>query len=229
MKHFKKYLPILIIISLSSASWYLGLYKYFSFDSLKEHQHFLDRFIAINYSLAVLIFCASYITIVSLSIPGATIMTIIGGLLFGQLIATFSAVISATIGGSILFLSAKMASGELLSNRNNKWVKKMQKGFQEDAFFYLLTLRLMPFFPFFAINLASAICQIPLYIFFFGTLIGIIPGSFVFVSMGVALREVIQKPDFSVTIMLDPKIFIALAGLGILSLMPVLYKYFRKK
>ena len=93
---------------------------------------------------------------------------------------------------------------------------------------YLLTLRLIPIFPFVAVNLAAALFQIPFKTFAFGTFLGIIPGSFVYVSMGVALQEVIQKPDFSPRIVLDPKILIALTGLGILSFLPVLYKRFKK-
>lgn len=224
----KKYLPILLILLISAISWYFEIYKYFSFEVFKEHQQSLELFIEAQKFLSILIYCGIYILIVSISIPGASFMTITGGLLFGQWIGTSVSVISATIGATILFLSARMASSDLLAKKSGSWVSKMKDGFKENAFTYLLTLRLIPIFPFAVINLAAAIFQISLRTFFFGTLIGIIPGSFVYTSMGVALREVISQPDFSSGLILNPKVLFALGGLGILALLPVLYKKFKK-
>jgi uncharacterized membrane protein YdjX (TVP38/TMEM64 family) len=224
----KKYLPILLIISLSIFAWFFDLYRYFSFDTFKENQQSLELFIESNTALSIAAYCGIYILVVALSIPGATFMTLIGGFLLGQWIGSLAVVVSATLGATILFLSAKMASTDLLSKKAGPWTKKMQKGFQENALSYLLTLRLIPIFPFVAINIAAAFFQIPLRTFFFGTFFGIIPGSFVYISIGVALREVIQKPDFTVDVILDPKILLAFTGLGILSLLPVVYKKMKK-
>jgi len=210
-------------------AWIFDLHHYFSFETFKAHQKYLDLFITQNLFLSVVIYSAIYVTVVGLSIPGATFMTLVGGFLLGQWVGTLCVVVSATLGATLLFLSVKMASSDLLSKKTGPFAKKMQEGFQENAFYYLLTLRLIPLFPFVAVNLAAALFQIPLGTFFFGTLFGIIPGSFVYVSMGVALREVIQKPDISPNIILDPKILVAFIGLGILSLLPVLYKRLKKK
>jgi uncharacterized membrane protein YdjX (TVP38/TMEM64 family) len=205
------------------------LHRYFNFEAFKDHQNFLEGFIGQNFLLSLLIYVVLYIVIVSLSIPGASFMTLIGGFLLGQWVGTISAVIAATIGATILFLSAKMASSDLFSQKSASWVGTMQKGFQRNAFSYLLTLRLIPIFPFVLVNLAAAFFQIPIRTFCLGTFIGIIPGSFVYVSIGVAFREVIQQPEFSPNIILDPKILIALTGLGILSLLPVVYNHFKKR
>ncbi|MBX9976639.1 MAG: VTT domain-containing protein, partial [Alphaproteobacteria bacterium] len=176
------------------------------------------------FALSLLIYSGIYVAVVTLSLPVAALMTLAGGFLFGQEFGTVSAVISATLGASLLFLGTKMASHDVLSSKEGTWVKTMKKGFQDNAFFYLLTLRLIPIFPFVAVNLVAALLQIPLRTFFLGTLIGIIPGSFVYVSLGVALREVIHQP--SPNLIVSPKILIAFAGLGILSLLPVLYKWY---
>lgn len=229
MKAMKKYIPLMVILVLSACVWFFNLYTYFSFDTLKVHQQFLDDFVAQNKILSVVIYCIIYIAVVGLSIPGAAFMTLAGGFLLGQWIGTMAAVFSATLGASLLFLSAKNASADLLSKKAGAWAQKMQSGFSENAFSYLLTLRLIPIFPFVAINLAAALFQIPLRTFFWGTFLGIMPGSFVYVSMGVALRAVIQMPDFSSHIILDPKIFVAFIGLGLLSLLPILYKYLGQK
>ncbi len=225
MKRLKIYLPLLLLIGLSLSAWYLGIYHYFSFDILSQQQKAIELFTIKHYVPSVLIYGFTYILVVSLSIPAATFMTITGGFLFGQFIGTCTAIISATIGATLLFMAAKMASQAILSQKAESWIHKMQAGFQENAGVYLLTLRLIPIFPFIAVNLVAALLQVPLRTFFFGTLFGIAPGSFVYVSIGVALHKVIQQPDFNT--MLDPKIIIALAGLGILSILPVLYKHLK--
>jgi uncharacterized membrane protein YdjX (TVP38/TMEM64 family) len=229
MSKIKKYIPILIIVILSICAWQFGLQHYFNFSALKNNQTLIESYILNHYALSLLIYSSIYILIVGLSIPGATFMTLIGGLLFGQLVGTCVVVISATFGATLLFISARQATQNILKKKAGPWVAKMQKGFQENAAFYLLTLRLVPLFPFVAINLVAAILEIPLRTFFFVTLFGIIPGSFVYVSLGVAMREVINKPNFSPNIILDPKILIALTGLAVLSLLPVLYKLYKNK
>lgn len=225
----KPYIPLFAIIICSLLAWYFGIQNYLTFDSLREHQKILQDFISEYYLSSLLIFSGLYITVVALSIPGAAIMTVTAGFLFGQIMGTLLAVISATIGATILFLSARLASKEIMVKKTGRWVKKMQAGFHEDAFSYLVTLRLIPLFPFVAINLVASLLQIPLKTFFFGTLLGIIPGSFVFTSIGVALRNVIHQPGFTPKLILDPYILVALVGLGFLSLLPVIYKKYKKK
>lgn len=225
----KKLLPLVIILLCSFLAWFFNLPQYFDLNKLKEHKDVLENFVSDNKLNSIIIFSIIYIIVVALSIPGASFLTLTGGLLFGQIIATSTVVISATIGASIIFLTVKMASGDFFEKKAGTWVKKLQKGFQENAFFYLLSLRLVPVFPFVIINLVSAILQVPLRIFFWGTFIGIIPGSFVYVSIGVALREVIDSEDFTVNLILDGKILTALIGLGILSLLPILIKKYKEK
>lgn len=225
----KKFVPFLIILGLSTGAWLLGLHHYFSFETFKVHQKTFELFITKHFVLSSFLYAAIYSFVVALSLPVATFMTLAGGFLFGQWIGTSVVVISATIGACFLFLSMRMASSDLLSKKAGEFAAKMQKGFQEDALSYLLTLRLIPLFPFVAVNLAAALFQISLKTFLLGTFFGIIPGSFVYVSIGVALKEVIQSPDVSPSIVLDPKILFAFIGLGILSLLPILYKRLKKK
>lgn len=222
-------MPFFIIVLLSLAAWFAGLNEIISFNGMRAYQHTLEAFILEHYFLSLLGFFLLYVTAVSFSIPVATVLTLSGGLLFGQWVGTASVVLAATCGACIVFLTARLASKAVIQEKAGPWLKKMQKGFQDNALSYLLTLRLIPIFPFVAINLGAAVFQIPFKIFFWGTLIGIIPGSFIYVSMGVALRAVIQTPDFTPSLVLEPKILFALIGLGILSLLPVVYKYFHSK
>ncbi len=223
MSSFKKYLPLAVIATLSILAWVFNLHHLISLEALKTHEKFLNDFVHHHFLLAIFIYGMAYIAVVSLSIPIATVMTLIGGFLLGQVWGAFCVVIAATLGSSILFLSARLASSGSAFQKENNRIERMRKGFQSNAFSYLLTLRFIPIFPFAAINLAAAFFQIPLKTFFLATFIGIIPGSFVYVSLGVALRQVIQTPDFSPHLVLDPKILIAFIGLGFLSLAPVIY------
>lgn len=220
------YLPLLIIGCISLVAWVLGAHHYFSFDMVRNHHEELKFYIKLYPLTSVVIYMAVYMAIVGLSIPAATFMTLTGGFLFGQVLGTCLVVVSASTGAAVLFISAKLASQDLLSIKASPWLDKMKAGFQKDAFSYLLTLRLIPVFPFGAINLVAAVFQIPLRTFIAATFVGVIPGSFVYASLGNALKDVLLTPDLSPGIILEPKVILALIGLGSLSLLPVLYKRF---
>ena len=229
MKSFKKYLPLLLIVGVSLAVWATGLHHYLSFDTLRVYHQDLEGFVAQYLLLSILIYSVLYIAIVGFSLPVATFMTLLGGFLFGQILGTVMVVISATLGATILFLAMRSASEFYVRERAGPWLQKMHKGFEENALYYLFTLRLIPLFPFVAVNFVAAFFQIPLRTFFWGTFIGIIPGSFVYVSLGNGFKNVIQDPNFSPKVILEPHLLIGFIGLGILSLLPVLYKNYHRK
>lgn len=110
VKRFRTYLPILLIILLSFLVWFFNLYHYLSLDTLRLHQKSLLLFVSQHLFLSILAYCGLYIVIVGLSIPVATFMTLAGGILFGQWIGTMAVVISATLGATLLFVSAKAFS-----------------------------------------------------------------------------------------------------------------------
>jgi len=224
LQQLTRIVPLLVIIILGILVWVLDLHHYLSFDRLKQHQKFLESFIAQDRLLSVFLFSILYILIVSVSIPGATFMTLLGGFLFGQWLGTATSVIAATLGASILFISVRMVVPVFFAKKFESRIKKMQVGFQKNAMSYLLFLRLIPLFPFVAVNLAAAFFQIPLRVFVVATFFGIIPGTFIYVAMGVALQEVIQQTDITPSLILEPKILWALIGFGVLLILPILYK-----
>lgn len=228
MSKFKKLMPLMVILFISLIALHFDLHKFLSFETLKTHNEELQILISQKFYICVLAYSIAYILVAALSIPAATFMTVTSGFLFGQMVGTTIVVLSATIGATFLFLSARYASSNLLDNKEN-FVTKMQKGFQESALSYLLTLRLVPLFPFVIVNLAAAFFQIPAKTFIIGTLIGIIPGSFVYSSIGVALQTVVGTEKLSPNLILDPQILLAFIGLGILSLLPILYKKLKAK
>ena len=152
-----------------------------------------------------------------------------GGFLFGQTIGTLCVVLSASLGACSIFLSTKFAAKNSGKKEHGSWVQKMKAGFQDNAFSYMLTLRLIPIFPFVIVNIVAGILQIRLKTFFFGTLIGIIPGSYVYVSVGVAMQTLLNNDNFTPESLLSPDIIVALTGLGILALLPIIYKIIKKR
>lgn len=224
-----KYIPIILIVIGAICVWVFDLHTYLSLSKFKEYALLAEDYIANHLLRAVIIYFFCYILVVALSIPGASIMTLLGGFLFGQWLGTALVVVAATLGASILFYSAKMASADLIKAKAGAIYHKMKSGFDKNAFSYLFTIRLIPLFPFVLINLLCAVMQIRFKIFFFATFLGIIPGSAIYVSAGVAMREVINQPEFSANVVLEPKVFGALIGLAVISILPLLYRKFSKK
>lgn len=225
MKRITRWIPLIIIIFALALFFYFRLYKYFTFTELQKNHEFLKQWTAQHYFMAVLIYMVIYIIAVTLSVPGATILTITGGFLFGYIFGTIYVVISATIGACCIFLAVQTALGEWLEKKAARWIRRMEEGFQKNAMSYLLFLRLVPIFPFWAINIVPALLGVRFRTFAFATLIGIIPGSLVYVLVGNGLGSLLElgkKPNLD--IIFEPQILIPLLFLGAFSLIPIIYK-----
>ncbi|MDF1796776.1 MAG: TVP38/TMEM64 family protein [Coxiellaceae bacterium] len=226
----KKWIPLLIIIVILALALYFRWYEYFSFNSLQQHRGQISSWVEHHYIYAALGYMLVYIVATAISVPGAAFITLAGGFMFGPWLATVYVVISATIGACIIFLAVKTALGEWLSQKAGGWVVKMEKGFQHDAFAYLLSLRLIPIFPFWVINIVPALLNVPLRTFFFATLIGIIPGSFVYCLVGNGLGALFKTGEHpNLGIIFQPEILIPLILLALLSVVPVIYKKLKRK
>jgi uncharacterized membrane protein YdjX (TVP38/TMEM64 family) len=207
----------------------LGLDRYLTFDQLREHRETLSAFVAANPVASMVLFILVYTVAVALSVPGAAILTLTGGFLFGIWEGTAAVVIGATAGATALFLATRFVLGDALRAKAGpwlaKWLAKMEAGFNEDALSYLLVLRLIPAFPFFIVNLVPAFLGVSLRTFVIATFLGIIPGTFVFASIGAGLGSIFDSmQEFSLKGALTPQVITALVGLALLSLLPVAYK-----
>ncbi len=218
-------IPLAILVVAATAFFAFDLDEVITFEALKENHDALQRFVADNPFWAPLIFMLIYAVSVALSLPGGALLSITGGFLFGTLYGSLLVVVAATVGAVVIFLAAKTALGDVLRARAGPWVQKMSAGFQENALSYMLFLRLIPVFPFFVVNLVPAFLGVGLGVYTLGTFIGIIPGAFVFVSVGTGLGSIFASgEDFTIGSILTPEIIIALVGLAVLSLLPVVYK-----
>ncbi|HYN39866.1 MAG TPA: TVP38/TMEM64 family protein, partial [Rhodospirillales bacterium] len=222
-------LPVAVLLLGTAAFFALGLHRYLSFDELSRHRDALLDWRERHEALAVLTFITVYLLLTALSIPGAVWMTIAGGFLFGIVAGSTYAVIGATIGSCLVFLAARLLASDWLRRRAGTEIGRMEAGFRRDALSYLLVLRLVPIFPFWLVNLVPALLGVPLGTFLIGTLLGIIPGSIVYASVGHGLGAVIAAggtPD--VHILFHWEVLLPLTGLALLALLPVLYRWLKR-
>lgn len=226
----KRFGPLAILGVLIVAALMSGLHEYLSLDTLRQHQQALRAFVADNSVMAAFAFVLAYLAVVSLSLPGATVMTVAGGFLFGTVFGGVLAIVAATLGAVAIFLIARTAFADALKRRAAPLVRRMEEGFRADAFNYLLFLRLVPAFPFWAVNLAPALLGVKLGVFAAATLIGIIPGTFVFAAFGAGLGNVFAAgEEVSLANVLNPTLLAAFVGLGLLALAPVLIRKWRRR
>jgi uncharacterized membrane protein YdjX (TVP38/TMEM64 family) len=221
----KRLVPLVVLLGGLAAFFGFGLDQYISFDALRDNREVLLGLVEQYGLLASLAYMATYATVVAFSLPGGAVLSITGGFLFGAIWGTVHIVLSATLGATLLFLIAKTSLGDPLRARAGPWLQKMQAGFQENALSYLLVLRLVPLFPFFVVNLVPAFLGVALSTYVLGTFIGIIPGAFVYASVGAGLGSLFAAGGaFSAKGILTPQILVALVGLAVLALIPVVYK-----
>jgi len=226
---YRRFLPIVILAVGLAAFFILGLDRYLTFDALRENRAWLLHRVAESPVLSAAIYMLVYTAVVAFSLPGGAVMTITGGFLFGQALGTAYAVVGATVGATLLFVAAKTALGDMLHARAGPFLRRMEEGFRENALSYLLVLRLIPAFPFFVVNLVPAFLGVPLATYVAGTFFGIIPGAFVYASVGAGLGSIFDSGrEFSADSILTPEIVTALVGLAVLAMLPVAYKRWRK-
>lgn len=198
------------------------------FAALEENREALLAWRDANYPRSVAGFMLVYVLAVAFSVPGAIWLTLGGGFLFGTLPATLMIVVSATLGATAIFLAARTGLGEPLRARASGWLKRLEAGVSANAASFMLTIRLVPAVPFFIANLAPAFLGVPLATFVWTTLIGIVPGTAVYASVGAGLGAVFEsggRPDIG--IIFSWPVLGPLLGLAALALLPVVVKAVR--
>ena len=201
-----------------------------SLDSFRAHQIEIVKFIQIKYYLSVLIFVGLYVFSTALSIPGALILTMMGGYLFGALLGALFSLIGAIVGASILFIAARSAFGELLKPKIGSSIERMRNELTTNAFFYLLFLRLTPVFPFFVVNIAPAFLNISFSKYFLASFLGMIPGTAVYALMGSGLNKTLVTGEgFDKIPNVSLEFLAGLVGLAVLSLVPIVIRRWKNK
>jgi uncharacterized membrane protein YdjX (TVP38/TMEM64 family) len=222
----RRLVPVVLLAAAWIAFMLAGGYRYLTFAALAENRQWLCTLVERWGIASALCYIAVYGVLVALSVPGGLVLTIAGGFLFGTWIGALCAVIGATLGATGVFLAARAGLAGL-TRRAGPLVAKLEAGFRADAFNYLLVLRLVPIFPFWLVNLVPALVGVKLRTFFFATLIGIVPATVIFASLGSGLGSVVAQPDAG--IILRPSLLFPILGLAVLALIPVAYRRWRGK
>jgi len=209
---------VILFVRLSGASGYLTL------ENLKKNKELLQHFIEARYFFAVVTYIVVYILTVTFSIPGATVLTLAGGFLFGLLPAIIYANVGATIGAALGFLFARYILGNSIQEKYAPQLERFNRELDENGHLYLLTLRLIPAFPFFLINLLAGLTKVSLKTFFWTTMVGILPGSLVYSFAGSQLNTIESVEDI-----FSGSIIAAFLALALFALLPVILKKLRTR
>ena len=238
----KRWGPLGVLLGLIGLAFAMGWHEQLSLSNLIKHREELHTYVGNNFWFSILSYIALYIVATALLFPAASLITIAGGLVFGSVLATSLTLVGATIGATILFLVVRTSFGSVLSERAGPFLVKLADGFKENAFSYLLFLRLVPAFPFWLINVAPAFFKVSIPTYITATAIGILPGTFAYSLLGEGLDSLILAQEkanpgcadagtceIDLAAAITPQIIIAIAGLILVSILPIAIKKWRAK
>lgn len=215
----KKKILILLFIALAFGLFkFFGISDYLTLDYIKDNQAQFQSYYLENSALTISIFFFVYIFTTALSIPGATVLTLLGGAIFGLGTGLLIISFASTIGATLSFLLTRTLFRESVERKFGKRIKGLNEGVEKEGAFYLFTLRLVPIFPFFLINLGMGLTRIKTFTFYFISQLGMLPGTAVYVNAGVQLSQIESLKGI---VSLD-----VLGSLALLGIFPIIAKKF---
>ena len=226
MRTARRFLPLLLLLVAIAAGWAAGLPQQISWASLARNQAVLAGWVASHPNAAPALYVVIYAVAAALSFPESAVITVAGGLLFGTLFGGALAVLGSTLGAVVLFLAVRYHLADALATRAGGFLDRLRPKLNRDGFSYLLAIRLLPAFPFWLVNIAAGLSGMRLLPYLAATLIGILPATFVYASIGTGIGEVLSaggKPDL--TIVFSPHILGPLVAMAVLSLLPVVWRH----
>lgn len=227
-----KFLPLAVVLVVTGLFVALGGHRYISLGALQEKSGELTAFTARHPFWSVALYILAYVAVVAFSLPGALIMTLTGGFLFGAWLGSTAAVVGVSLGSVVMFLIARSALGSVLKSRirSGGKLERIEAGIRRNAFACLLTLRLIPAMPIWLVNIAAGFVHIPVSTYLVATVLGIIPSTVIYASIGSTFGRVFEagkRPSLSM--MLQPNVVGPLLGLMLLSLAPLAIQAWRSK
>jgi pyruvate/2-oxoglutarate dehydrogenase complex dihydrolipoamide dehydrogenase (E3) component/uncharacterized membrane protein YdjX (TVP38/TMEM64 family) len=213
MKHLPRLVLAMAILALIASYFVFDLGSYLSLDHFRSQQAAIQDWRTANPLLSIGIYAVIYIAVTALSLPGAAIMTLAGGAIFGLLWGTLIVSFASTIGATLAFLASRFLLRDWVKARFGDKLRTIDKGVEQDGAFYLFGLRLVPLFPFFVINLLMALTPIRLGTFYWVSQVGMLAGTLVYVNAGTQLAQL--EPLDGI---LSPGLLISFALLGVFPL-----------
>jgi pyruvate/2-oxoglutarate dehydrogenase complex dihydrolipoamide dehydrogenase (E3) component/uncharacterized membrane protein YdjX (TVP38/TMEM64 family) len=209
-----RWLVVAALVTLGAVLWFSGAGDALTLEQLKARQAELQAWAGANPWLASLLFFAGYVLVVALSIPGAAVMTLAAGAVFGLLHGTVLVSFASTVGATLAFLVARFLLRQPLRDRYSERLKAFDAGIERDGAFYLFTLRLVPLFPFFLINLFAGLTSLRTWTYFWVSQVGMLPGTVVYVYAGTQLARIETPGD-----VVSPGLVGAFALIGVMPLL----------
>jgi uncharacterized membrane protein YdjX (TVP38/TMEM64 family) len=201
-----------------------GGHRYLSLDAIRENRDLLLAYTEAHYARALLISFAAFVVATLLCLPAGTVLSLTFGLMFGRWVGGLLLVTAGTLGSTLLFLAARYLFARPLRHRLGALGERVNRGFTEDAFHWMLFLRLTPVFPYFLVNLAPALTDIPVRTYFAATFLGILPGMFIFANFGQTLGRIDSTQQ-----LLAPQTLVAFGLLGAFALIPIFVRQWTSK
>ena len=218
-RYWGKLLIVAAFVGAIAAFFAFGGQNYLTLETIKANRDALLSFADRHFVAALVIAFFIYAGATALSLPGGLVLSLAVGFIFGRWVGTVLVVLAATVGATLVFLAARYLFADAARKRLGKLGERINAGFTENAFSYLLFLRLVPAFPFFLVNLAPAFTAIPVRTYVLATLIGIIPGTFVYVNLGQTLGRIESLQG-----LVSRETLLAFGLLGLFALLPVAWK-----
>lgn len=204
----------MVVVGLIVGLRFTGIGDILTLENVQKNADKLLQFSNQNYALSVLAYILIYILVTGFSLPGATVLTLAGGFLYKALLTAVYVNIAATTGATLAFIFARYIAGRWLQEKYAGKLEKFNKEFESNGARYLLTLRFIPIFPFFMINVFAGLTKMPIRTFIWTTSVGIFPGSIIYAYAGQQLRTIKDVGDiFSAKVL---GAFLLLAGFALL-------------
>ena len=213
-KVYLKCFVALFILGFMGAFFYFDLGQYLSFEYLKQRQSDLQAYQSANPVFSIAIYMVVYVLVTALSLPGAAILTLFGGALFGLVTGTIVVSFASTIGATAAFLVSRFMLKDFVQDKFGDKLRAINEGVEREGMFYLFTMRLIPAIPFFVINLVMGLTPIKTVQFFFVSQVGMLLGTIVYVNAGTELSKI-----ESLAGILSPQLIFSFVLLGIFPLM----------
>lgn len=225
----RRFGPVVVLVALFVWALASGIADHISLEELRARAQGLQAFVREHPVQSVATYIVLYVATVSISLPGALILSLSGGFLFGPILGGAAAVTGATGGSTVVFLVSRTAFADFLRLWRNPLLLRIEDGFRDNAFSYLLTLRLIPAFPLLLVNVASGLMGVPLRTFLIASFLGMIPSSFVYAGIGAGLGHVFALGGpVSLHTLLSPRIYLPIIGMGVLAFLPPLWRHWRR-
>lgn len=238
-----RYLPLVLLVGVSLAALASGAARLVSLDALLASRAWLHGFVAADYGRALVAAYLVYVAAVVVSVPATLMLTMICGFLFGIVTGALVAVAAATTGAAIVFSIGRGPGADLLRGLAGPRLQGFADGFRANAFGYIAVLRLLPLFPFWLTNLAPAAFGVPLRTFVLATLLGLLPGAFVYAATGAGIEDVVAAHEaakaacqaasnlgcdeaLTFRALVTPKMVLGLGALAAFALLSVLLRRF---